>query len=320
MSAEAGWISFHLHYHEDLDRLLIGLVEPLVGDLIAARRIDQSFFIRYALGGRHVRLRLHPEEGQGDAVRAEVTAAAQTFLRTTPSTMSMSAEEIRRVNQSILAADPGERDEEIVPDNCVRERPFQPETDRYGGAALWPSSLDHFARSSARALRFLAVHGAAPRAKQLPLILRMILGEAVGFAADGEELLAILAAPFEGREGALKPLVDRGDQLFAQQRDPLSRLLAADIAAILGGATPAALADLDLSAAARDLAAAVRPAGRAVRRRVAVSQVHMSANRLGIHNAEEVYLGRALWRVVGEIRARDAFLWDRLGEAAGRGA
>ncbi|MFS8066921.1 MAG: lantibiotic dehydratase C-terminal domain-containing protein, partial [Byssovorax sp.] len=168
-----------------------------------------------------------------------------------------------------------------------------------------PYSLDYFALSSARALRFLDAHGGAPRARQLPLILRMLLGEALGFAAGGEELLALLASPFEGQHEAMKVFVDRGDRLFAEQRESFCRLVRADVEAHLGSAPPAALAGLDLFEAARDLAAAWGPAPAATRLRIAGSQAHMSANRLGLRNPEEVYLGRVLWLAARELRARD---------------
>jgi len=298
------WIAFHLHYHADLDRLLTAFVRPLLTELVAAPSIDRSFFVRYALGGPHLRLRLRVLDGQESAVRALVTARAAAFFHEAPSTPSMPVEAIHRINQSILATDANEHDDAILPDNCALERPFEPETERYGGAALLPCSLDYFALSSARALRFLDAHGGTPRARQLPLILRMLLGEALGFATDGEELLALIASPFEGHE-AMKPFVDRGDRLFAEQKEAFCRLVRSDVEAHLGAAKPAALAGLDLFEAARDLAAAWGPAPAATRLRIAGSQTHMSANRLGLRNPEEVYLGRVLWLATRELRTRD---------------
>ena len=305
------WIALHLHYHADLDRLLTGLVRPLLAELEAAPSIDRSFFIRYALGGPHLRLRLRVLDGHEEAVRAAVAARAAAFFHERPSERSMPVEEIQRINQSILATDPSEREDAIHPDNCLRERPFEPETERYGGAALLPYSLDYFALSSARALRFLDAHGGTPRGRQLPLILRMLLGEALGFADDGEELLTLLASPFEGQEG-MKPFVERGDRLFEEQKEAFCRLVRADVEGRLGAALPAALAGLDLFEAARGLAAAWGSISAEARLRIAGSQMHMSANRLGLRNAEEVYLGRVLWLAARELRSRDDVIWGRL--------
>jgi hypothetical protein len=312
MSSEGAWVAFHLHYHEDLDRLLLGLVRPLIDDLLAAQRVDRFFFVRFALGGKHLRLRLQCREGQAPAVRDLITTRAEAFFRSCPSTRSMPAEEIQRINQSILATDPGEREDVIVPDNCVLERPFVPETERYGGAALLPCSLEYFARSSGRALRFLEALGGAPRARQLPLILRMLLGEALGFSACGDDLLWLLSQPFEGQHDAMKVFIERGDRLFEERRETFIPLVKGDMSALAAGAATPALAALDLSVAARALAAAARPAGEAVARRIAASQVHMSANRLGLLNPEEVYLERVLWRAVREIGAQDPSLWERI--------
>ena len=306
------WIAFHFHYHADLDRLLAELIRPLLAELVAAPRIDRFFFVRYAFGGPHLRLRLRLLDGQEAAVRDAVIARAAGFFHESPSPQAMPAEEIRRINQSILATDASEQEDAVHPDNCARERLFEPETERYGGATLLPYSLDYFTLSSARALRFLGTHGGTPRARQLPLILRMLLGEALGFAADGEELLALLAAPFEGQPEAVKTFMDRGDRLFAEQKEAFCRLLRADVEAHLGAAPPAVLAGLDLFTAARELAASWASTPAATRLRISGSQTHMSANRLGLRNPEEVYLGRVLWLAARELRTRDDALWGRL--------
>ena len=164
----------------------------------------------------------------------------------------------------------------------------------------------------------MSSRNSTPRARQLPLILRMLLGEALGFAADIEELLALLASPFEDRQEAVKPLVERGDRLFAEQKEAFSRLLRADVEAHLGAAPPAALAGLDLFEPARTLAAAWGPVPAATRLRIAGSQTHMSANRLGLRNPEEVYLGRVLWLAARELYARDEALWQSLTSRLGR--
>jgi hypothetical protein len=307
-----GFYAFHIHYHEDLDRLLVELARPLLGELIAERRIDRFFFVRYALGGPHIRLRLRAHASQIDAVRARVTAAAADLFRRRPSAASMPADEIMRINESILRTDPSERDDSIYPDNIVRECVFHPELERYGGAALLPLALEYFALSSARALRFVLQSGDTPRARQLPLILRMLLEEAAGFAADGGELLALLASPFEGHGDAMKVFVERGDRLFAERKDLLYRIARGDIEALVAGSSPPPLGALSLADAARDLASALRPETRAVRLRASANQLHMSANRLGLRNPEEVYLGRALWRAAEELRVQDPSLWARL--------
>jgi len=306
----ADWCAFHLHYHGDLDRLLVEVVRPLLVELAVARRIEGAFFVRYALGGPHVRLRLRLPAGEREAARGRITALAEDFFRRTPSSRSLPEEEIRRINAAILATDPHERDDAVYPDGAVREAPFAPEIDRYGGAELLPSSLEAFVLSSARALRFVKTHAGSPRGRQLPWMLRLLVGEALGLATDGEELLALLAAPFEGR-AAMAPLVERGDRLFEERRDFFSRLLGADLEAQLAGGSP--LGALDPGEAARALAAVLASASPAVRRRVASSQLHMSANRLGLGNAEEVYLGRVAWLAVRACLAESVALRERIG-------
>src|SRR4051812_47680502 len=41
------WCSYHLYYHEDLDRAVIGFVLPTVLSVVSSGWIDSFFFIRY---------------------------------------------------------------------------------------------------------------------------------------------------------------------------------------------------------------------------------------------------------------------------------
>src|SRR4029077_11347781 len=129
------WRSCHLHYHGDGNLLLVQLVRPLAGSLLRSGAIDRFFFIRYELGGHHVRLRLRAAPGAGDAVDAAVTAAAADFFARLPSAHPLPAEAVARRTREILATDPSESDATFHPDNSLRIVPFIPEVDRYGGPA-----------------------------------------------------------------------------------------------------------------------------------------------------------------------------------------
>jgi thiopeptide-type bacteriocin biosynthesis protein len=314
MSGAAHWRSFHLYYQGDLDLLLVKLVHPLLSVLAEERRIDRFFFVRYALGGPHVRLRLHVTEGEIDAVRDRVTAMAEAFFAQNPAPRTLSDEEIRRTDAAILANDPHERDTGVVAAPSVHERPFEPEVSRYGGAELLPFSLDAFVLSSARARSFLLSHEGAPRARRLPAILQKLVAEASGFASDADELLALLASPFEAYRDAMKAIIERGDRAFQEQQQVFCRIVRKELEALRAPA--AALDPLDAAGAARVLAAAIGGAPPDVRRRIAASQLHMSANRLGLNNAEEVYLGRIAWLAASTLFAADAALRARFDEGA----
>ncbi|HSN86598.1 MAG TPA: thiopeptide-type bacteriocin biosynthesis protein, partial [Thermoanaerobaculia bacterium] len=148
------WLAFHLHYHERQDQILEELVHPLVASLVRRGEIDSFFFVRYALGGPHIRLRIRLC-GNGQAAVAEVLGAAERFFEACPSRATLPEEKILAINRSVLKSDPSESDEAVYPDNFVRQAPYAPEIERYGGPELFPESLAFFAISSCRVLRWL---------------------------------------------------------------------------------------------------------------------------------------------------------------------
>lgn len=310
-----GWHSFHLYYHANLDDLIVGLAGPTLGALVSAGSIDRCFFVRFALGGPHVRLRVRVADTQFEAVRHRIAVAAAEFFAARPSASPMPEADIRRINASVLATDPHEVDDGIYPDNSVRDLPFCPETDRYGGPRYLDRSLDYFTLSSMQAVRFVAAHHAAPRARQLPVIFQILFREAWGFADGVDELLSLLSYSFAAAGKALAPVVKRGDQLFEAHRDLFVRALCG----ALDAARPPAL---DIGEAARRLACAIHDVSPATRRHeIRSSHMHMTANRLGLSNPEEAYIGRLMWRAAIEYgRTALTEQLDRLAAPHPRGA
>jgi hypothetical protein len=289
------WRSCHLFYHGDRNLLLDRLVRPLAGSLLAAGAINHFFFIRYELGGPHVRLRLRAAApGAVRDVEKAVEETAADFFARWPSSQSKPPELVRRWTLETLAADPSETDATLYPDNSLRIVPFVPEMDRYGGPELFGASLGFFALSSVRALGFARDFGGVPRSRQIPRILRALAEQALGFARDEPELLQLTgyAAVEEGHP--LASFATRGDRAFEEQPEVLRRLL---VDALPGTAGPEAGSPLD---EARRLAAGLRSAEPALRERILKSHMHMTANRLGLQNPEEAYLGRILWRAAEE--------------------
>lgn len=305
-----GWRSFHLHYHGDRDLLLLELVRPLAASLLARGQIDRFFFVRFLLGGPHIRLRLRPRPDPAGTIGYDVAAAAEAFFASHPSQASLPEEEIRRRNRLVLARAPHEHDDAVYPDNSLREVPFRPETERYGGPDLLDHSLDFFTLSSVSALRFLEAHGGEPRPRQLSEAFRMLARQALGCARTPEELQHLLQAPVESWGEPMAPAADRADQLFDRHRQDLLGLLRAEVESLASPETEAA----------RRLAREIGDAGEDVRRRICTSQLHMTANRLGIEGAEEVYLARLLWRSARELAESAPDLWKRLGDLLAAGA
>ncbi len=296
------WKSCHLHYHGDAGLLLGHLVAPLVSSLLRAGVIDHFFFIRYELGGPHVRLRLR---AASDApVEEAVKAAAEDFFTRWPSAEPRPPETVLRRTREILAADPGETDATAYPDNSLRIVPFRPEVERYGGPRLIGAALDFFALSSVLALRFARLHGGEPRSRQIPWLLRALAGLAAGLAGDERELAGLLGYAATAATTAnhpLAPFAGKGDRAFEQQAETFRRLLRE---ACSGGAHEAA------GLGARRLAAAVRRIAPPASGLILRSHLHMAANRLGISNPEEAFLSRILWRAGHDATGLDPGLGE----------
>ncbi|HTG33394.1 MAG TPA: lantibiotic dehydratase C-terminal domain-containing protein [Thermoanaerobaculia bacterium] len=297
------WRAFHLFYHAGLERAVLGFVRPVVRSLWAAGEIDSFFFIRYALGGPHIRLRLHVHPSRAAAVDEKIAATASSFLARWPSNDSRDEETIRRTNRTILANDPHEHEDLVYPDNHLIAAPFCPEVERYGGTALLPHSFDYFAVSSVKALRYCTRHYAETRARQLSSTFRILARQLWSFASDEEEVFAVLAAFISSRR--LAPILPHGDRAYEERRDDFISLLNAELDAL---SAAQAVSDLD-DAASRQLSWEAREAAPDIRCRIGASQLHMTANRTGVTNAEEVYLGRILERAAQDIATTEPIRW-----------
>lgn len=299
------WRSYHLHYHADLDLLLAELVRPLVSELLGDGVADRFYFVRYGLGGPHLRLRLR---WTAEPAPAAVAAAAAEFFRRHPSRDSLPSEVVLRRNRPLLRIDPTaeEDDDRALPDNSLREAPPRFEIERYGGADRFVESLDLFALSSACVLLLLG--GGRERLSaglRLNRAFTTVGALAWGLAEDEGDFfdLAGYAEQFMGEPFA--HCSAEADRVFERQAEPLVGLLRRSLAAPADAGDPRAA----LAEGGRRLAAELAGLAPDARWYVAASHLHMTLNRLGTLNAEEVYAGRLLWRAAGELRRRDAASW-----------
>jgi hypothetical protein len=306
--ARDDWISFHVYYHNGgLDRLLGGFVRPTVQRLLREGRIETFFFVRYWLGGPHLRLRLLPRPGCAALVRRRVRRRAVHFLRRHPSPAALSPAAIREANRSLADPEARGREDLVGVDNSCREVPFEPEIERYGGPELLPHSLDFFALSSCRALQLLPEHGSGAEARWLSIALRMRARQALGFAAGGEALEELAAvAPIMPE--ALRAHVEmRADQVFTAREAAFTGLLAEETGRACRERSP--LADAGM---AWRLSWELRRGDAGARVRILRSHLHMTANRLGLRNVDEVYLSRILWRSLGAMASSQPARWAEL--------
>lgn len=302
------WLSAHVHYHGDADLLLRRGVDGWVRRLLADGLIDRFFFVRYALGGPHVRLRVRPTSRQARRrVRAAVEAGAAAFFSSHPSAASLPPAEVRRRNRAILASDPGEEEDQVFSDNSLRWAPFRPETLRYGGPTGLRSSLEYFSLSSSVCLQALALR-AVSGLRALPQALHLLAAQASGFATTTDELSALLGYASEPPGSGFDPVVRRAQEVAARRAKELERIVTG---ACEGRDARDAAKGALLARGAALLRGEVDQAAPDALDRIGRSQLHMTANRLGLGNVEELYASRLLAITAHRMAAARARSWAR---------
>lgn len=89
------WISFYVYLPWSGNEFLADFLPPLISVLKTRKQIKRFFFIRYAEGGYHLRLRLQPTAG---AARRGIETELKNTLRNFRKDRNIAASEIRLVN------------------------------------------------------------------------------------------------------------------------------------------------------------------------------------------------------------------------------
>jgi thiopeptide-type bacteriocin biosynthesis protein len=304
-----GWISAHIYRCDSLDALIDGAARPLVAELRAGALIDGHFFVRYWQGGPHLRLRLRPS---ADAHRAVVNdaldAAIGAFLRAHPSRNAIRPEDYLASARPLSLAEPGGHAiEPLEPVDTVRRRSYEPEHDRYGGAAAMAAAEQQFIASSDIAYDVIAAHRGRDH-RTGHALAAMFVAAAVCEGPEGIVAYCSAARSEWGR-GLMFGDVDRQeaqlDERYRRQRPRLRELVQQLTELVTGGASDdgalgqwlSAMRNLKASLVALDAAGQLAHSiGRVIR-----LCTHMHCNRLGISLPEEAYLRYLLWRAAGDL-------------------
>ena len=107
----------------------------------------------------------------------------------------------------------------------------------------------------------------------------------------------------------LARFVREADVAFERQRESLCSLVRDELGLLSRIGAPEGSAASRWIVAPRRLGHEIRHLDDARRRRIATGQIHMTANRLGLLNAEEVYAARMLWRATRELAVAEAPTW-----------
>jgi len=307
------WRAYHLFYHSDHDRMLRLLVRPLLIDLFRMDLIRRFFFVRYTVGGPHLRLRWQLADDSPRAEAMFIDASAKFFSRN-PSLSSWSEDAIHRENQRMLRSDPftGPQHDVAYSDNSWARFPLHFEFDRYGGEALLGYSLDMFCLSSVHVLSLLTRHDAISVSWKRLAMFRLTLDLAWGLAENEENFvdLASYAVRWMGeqysdscRHGTIA-FENRAAQLVDVVRGDVESKVLPERAGVID----------DLSRPASWLAQQTADLLYETRRYLAESHIHMTINRLGLNNAEEVYLSCILRRSIEAFRTSMPELWRKIWE------
>ena len=285
------WINLHIYYHADQDRLIREAIFPLLANLYEEVAVRRFFFVRYELGGPHIRLRLESTSREMPSVRHSVKRELVKFLDAIPSLHHVDREKIEQVNNMLLATDESENDANIYGDNTIHEFPFKPEVQRYGGPEILPYSLDLFTFTTAESLGMIHDVASLPRAEIVTRSIRALIRASLALASRYEELAEI----WRNHDRPASTEEASPQERTAKRR--LEELAWAEISK--NDATWQRW-----SAAGHSLRRAVASATEETQARILRSQVHMFANRLDIGNAVERGLG-ALMADIFQARSRD---------------
>src|SRR5690348_2959242 len=79
------WLSMHIFYYSNPERMITDCLEPVTQQLRAQGLIQRFFFIRYWMEGMHIRLRLLPAQGvTREEIREQLEPVIAKYLQDYP--------------------------------------------------------------------------------------------------------------------------------------------------------------------------------------------------------------------------------------------
>ena len=301
------WLSFHVYHQSGIDRILRQCVAPLVDRLTQSGDVRRFFFLRYASGGLHLRLRFGGERRiLEERVRPEVLEAVSAHMREFPSRVELGPVDLQRLAEQCRDFD-GDSPVPPQPDNTILEAVYEPEWERYGGRRGVEIAEEHFAFSSREAIAFLlaesgdagspAMHKREGQ-RRLGTMTQVMFVLPAAFGCTPTQTAALLTRYQEMLlETYLRDVSRRLlEEQFVPQRNRLAALaetlLCSD--APVTGSLAARWADHGRYVVRQLVAAGVAGNSDFERApyysRILTSYMHMFANRLGIFLNAELYL------------------------------
>jgi hypothetical protein len=289
------WTAYEF-YLTERDFAITHFLWPAIASLHKEGLLCRCNFLRYSLPEPHLFFELELQPHSHDAADSLLRQAAADCLR-----------------QSQLAAvsrSPASRE---ISQGTLRERPSRIDSKLYGGDAYVEYGRYFLSLASVQAVHFLSLEVTAQWSRRLTLVFRHLARQALGFAGGEDELVSLLAyvAEWKGNPGSI---LARADRTFDQRREAFSGLFQRELerARCSGSDWSTAEEALVNVAPARCLSNALQPCPSQARRDILCRQMHLTANRLGMRNADEVLLSRLLSRAANELRDHKPATWQLL--------
>lgn len=305
------WISLHIHFHGELDALLLDAVRPLLDELRAAGDVQAAFFIRYWNGGQHLRLRLMPGDGRSAesltalsserlgryvAAHAEVAPSPEKYRREAD---LMSAFRERLTRDEPLTAAHLELELPYRADQAVVVASYAFDEERFGGPAAREIAEEHFCRSSELALDLLE-RTRGDRPARLTRALVLMSAAACALALTDQQAFALFERYCAVGDVVLgQSHADYPALLRLPRPEEQWETIEGAVKAAQGGPGAAWRAHLgDCVRRLHDLDLATRAD------QILLDYVHLLNNRLGIPLMQELYLSHLLARWYGRTEGR----------------
>jgi len=313
--AGSSWMGVHLFFNGKTygaasDAVILDVVAPFLEICAAEKWIERFFFVRYGVGGPHIRLRIRSQRNLQGVVAAALSCHLQ---RHCPSVGSWQAAPTSPMSSDGPAPTIG-----LV--TTTRWVPYEPEVERYGGAEAMELGEACFDHSSRVAIQLIASMRGAASERRLGQALALMLVTVHTFRPERIGALTFLSRSYKGFLGTLGPV--RSEQIatwdaamqeaYDRQSEELRDQVCGMWQRLDAGESVSALCDryrrglLPIRNALRDLCrhGLVVRGGRRLEWQEAVSAiapsyVHMMNNRLGMTLGEEAYLHSLAYRALG---------------------
>ncbi|WP_167454769.1 lantibiotic dehydratase C-terminal domain-containing protein [Micromonospora arborensis] len=227
MSTAPVWLSGHVFYHDDADRLLTELLLPMLTELRQRGLTHRQFYLRHWERGPHVRVRIQTLPAHRDQVREEVERRVAEYLAkhpgatdTDPSRLTTA---LHRLN--VLENGTGTTVLDAEPPNTLRWIDYRPELAKYGGPQGVAVAEDVFDTSSLLAGEVVQRVGEGRVRLGVALQFLLLAARALGLT---EAQRTVFFRHYHERWRSYVPdvaLIDAWAQQYDTQRDTYRRML-----------------------------------------------------------------------------------------------